>query len=55
MTLLMKYSVMLSKMVEMDKTFEAWDEEALNDEELKYYLDVNNRVMKMLIDSAATN
>lgn len=52
MTLLLKYTEMLSKIDEMNKAFEAWDEEELNDAELKYYLDVNNRVMKLLVDVA---
>ena len=52
LTLLAKYSTMLIKAEEMNEAFEAWDEDELNNEELKYYLDVNNRVMKMLIDVA---
>ena len=52
LTLLLKYTEMLGKVAEMDAAFAAWDEEALNDAELKYYLDVNNRVMKKLIDAA---
>lgn len=51
-TLLAKYADMLSKAEEMDKAFEEWDEDDLNDEELKYYLEVNNRVMQMLVDVA---
>lgn len=51
-TLLAKYANMLAKAAEMDQAFEAWNESDLNDEELKYYLDVNNRVMKMLVDAA---
>ncbi len=50
--LLAKYSEMLIKVEEMNEAFEAWDEDELNNEELKYYLDVNNRVMKMLLDVA---
>jgi len=34
----------------MSKAFDAWDQDDLNKEELKYYLDVNNRVMQMLVD-----
>lgn len=49
-TLLSDYADMMSKAEEMDKAFEEWDEDDLNNEELKYYLDVNNRVMKMLAD-----
>lgn len=34
----------------MDEAFQAWEDENLNNEELKYYLEVNNRVMQMLVD-----
>lgn len=51
LTLLDKYTDMLNKASEMDEKFEAWDEDELNDAELKYYLDVNNRVMKKLLDA----
>lgn len=33
-------------------SIEAWNEDDLSNEEMKYYLDVNNRVMKMLVDVA---
>ena len=52
LTLLAKYTDMLTKAQEMDEAFEAWNEDELSSEELKYYLDVNNRVMKMLVDVA---
>ena len=52
LTLLAKYADMLVKAEGMNKAFEEWDEDDLNNEELKYYLDVNNRVMQMLIDVA---
>ncbi len=52
LTLFAKYGDMLVKVAEMNEAFEAWDEDELNNEELKYYLDVNNNVMKMLIDVA---
>ncbi len=52
LTLLTKYGDILAKAVEMNEAFEAWDKNELNTEELKYYLDVNNRVMQMLIDVA---
>lgn len=51
-TLITKYASMLTKAAEVDQAFEAWNDSDLNDEELKYYLDVNNRVMKMLLDAA---
>lgn len=50
LTLLTKYSDMLVKAEEMNKAFEEWGEDELSNEELKYYLDVNNRVTQMLID-----
>lgn len=52
LTLLAKYADMLVKAEEMNEAFEAWDEDELSTEELKYYLDVNNRVMQMLVDVA---
>lgn len=52
MSLLVKYADMMSKVEQMDAAFEAWDEDDLNSEELKYYLDVNNRVLKMMVDIA---
>lgn len=50
MTLLVKYGEMLAKTEKMNSAFEKWDNEDLNNEELKYYLDVQNRVMQMLVD-----
>ena len=48
--LLAEYPDMLAKADEMSKAFDAWDQDDLSKEELKYYLDVNNRVMQMLVD-----
>lgn len=48
--LLKKYADMVSQMQEMNTKFEAWNQDDLNTEELKYYLDVNNRVMKKLVE-----
>ena len=53
LTLLAKYADMLVKAEEMNEAFEEWDEEDLSNEELQYYLEVNNRVMKMLVDVAS--
>lgn len=50
LSLLSKYSAMLGKAEEMDKKFEAWDEGEMSNEELKYYLDVNTRIQKKLVD-----
>lgn len=50
LSILGKYADMLAKVEEMDKKFKAWDEGSLSNEELKYYLDVMNRVQKKMID-----
>jgi predicted small lipoprotein YifL len=52
LTLIAKYGKMLVRLEEVNEKFEAWDEDELNSEELKYYLDVNNRVLKKLADLA---
>lgn len=49
MGLLMQYSQMMQQLVEMDEAFDTWESEDLSSEELKYYLEVNNRVMQMLV------
>lgn len=50
LTLITKYGELLTKAVEVDEAFAAWDENDLNNEELKYYLEVNTRVMQKLVD-----
>lgn len=50
LSLLGKYTEMLTKLDEMNKAFEAWDEDEMSTAELKYYLDVNNRVTQKMID-----
>lgn len=50
LSILSKYMSLMGKLSDMDEKFEAWESEDLNSEELKYYMDVNNRVMKMLLD-----
>lgn len=50
LSILTKYMNLMGKLSEMDEKFKAWESEDLNNEELKYYMDVNNRVMKMLLD-----
>ena len=52
LSLLGKYTEMLAKIDEMNKAFEAWDEDEMSTAELKYYLDVNNRVMQKMLDVA---
>lgn len=48
--LLGKYAAMMEKAQDMEEKFAAWEEDEMSSEELKYYLDVNNRIQKKLID-----
>ena len=50
LTILAEYTELMQKSVEMSEKFEAWDEGELSDAELKYYLEVNGRVTKMLLE-----
>ena len=52
LTLLGEYADMISKSTEMNQTFEAWNEADMNDAELAYYLEVNNRVAQKLLEVA---
>lgn len=49
-SILGRYTELMGKLSDMDAKFDAWEDEDLNSEELKYYMDVNNRVMKMMLD-----
>ena len=50
MKLIAQYGQLMTKMTEVNEAFEKWDESELNNEELKYYLEVNSRVMQKLVD-----
>lgn len=50
MNLLTDYADMMTKSAEMTEKFNAWENNDLNNAELEYYLDVNNRVMKKLLE-----
>lgn len=50
MELLADYTDMLTKSAEMSEKFAAWENSDLNSVELKYYLDVNNRITKKLLE-----
>ncbi len=52
MTILLEYTELMQKSVEIGEKFEAWDEGEMNDVELKYYLEVNGRVTQMLIEAS---
>lgn len=45
---LSEYLEMLNKLTEYDEKFDEWEDEDLNDAELKYYLEVNSRVLQKL-------
>lgn len=50
--LLLDYAKMTAQYAEMLAALEAWDEEEMNNTELKYYLDVTNRINQKLLDIA---
>ena len=50
MLLLAEYTNLMSKATDVQEAFDAWNTDELSKEELKYYLDVNNRVMQMIVD-----
>lgn len=52
LTLLTQYTTMLTKLSDMNAKFKAWKSEDLNAEELKYYLEVSNRVMQKMLEVA---
>lgn len=48
MELMKKSFELMEKSVEVNEKFEAWDEDEMNDAELKYYLKVQARVLEKL-------
>ena len=48
--MLTEYASMLVKLNEMNQAFESRDSADMNNEELKYYLDVTARIQKKMID-----
>lgn len=48
--LLSKYSSMMSKLTEQEAAFEKWDSDSLTAEEAAYYVQVQTRVSKKLLD-----
>ncbi|WP_026507304.1 DUF6591 domain-containing protein [Butyrivibrio sp. MC2013] len=49
--LLGEYFDMLTELEEMNESFSEWEDDDLNDAELEYYLDVNARVEKKMLES----
>lgn len=52
-TLMMSYAQYLSDYAEFCEDFEAWEDQDMNIEEQKYYIDVQARVNKLLLDAAS--
>ena len=50
LTLLSEYMDMLSRLEEMDRKFEAWEDGKMNAAEMKYYLEVQERVIQKMLD-----
>lgn len=52
LSMLTDYSKYLSKYSDMMSKFEKWDDQNLNDAEMKYYLEVQGRVSKKLLEAS---
>lgn len=52
LSLLTEYSSMMTEAADMSEAFAQWDQDEMNSEELKYYLEVSSRVTKKLADVA---
>jgi len=50
LAILTEYSGLMEKSIEMGEKFEEWDEDELNTEELKYYVEVSGRITQMLVE-----
>lgn len=50
LTMIAESADMMSKAADVSEKFDAWDEEEMNDAELKYYVEVNSRVAQKLIE-----
>lgn len=53
LSLLTEYGKMLLRLEDMNKKFEAWENEDLNTGETKYYIEVNSRIAQKILDAAA--
>lgn len=49
-SLMLRYMELAEKAEEVDTAFQQWNDENLSNEELLYYMEVNNRVMKKLTE-----
>lgn len=50
LALLGKYTELMSKAIEVDEKFKAWDEKEMNAAEAKYYIEVSGRISKKMIE-----
>lgn len=50
--LLLKYTEMMSTLVDMESSFSKWGEEELSNEELQYYVEVQARITNKLLEAA---
>lgn len=51
--LIAEYADMMKKIVDMDEKFKAWENNDLNNEELKYYIEVSSRIVQKMLDVAS--
>lgn len=49
-SLLSEYSNMMQQLLDMDEKFKAWENNNLNNEELKYYIEVSSRITTRLLE-----
>ncbi|WP_416385566.1 DUF6591 domain-containing protein [Acetatifactor muris] len=48
--MLKKYTNFLSKIQEVEEKFEAWDDNDINNAELKYYMEVQQRITQKMLE-----
>ena len=53
LNLLAEYGDMMEEMTKMNEAFKGWEDEGLNEEELNYYIEVNNRITQKLLELAS--
>lgn len=51
--LITEYADMMKKVVDMDEKFKAWESNDLNNEELKYYIEVSSRIVQKMLEVAS--
>lgn len=51
--LITEYADMMEEIVDMDEKFKEWENDNLNSEELKYYIEVSSRITQKMLDVAS--